>query len=584
LTIKPISSRRALAFAAAGLLAAGLAACSSSSSSTTGAAGPSTSASSGASSSSTAGNSTGSGATLVMESSPENSITQDFNPFVSTAAPQGMGATGLIYEPLYQFDLANPTIQYPWLATSYKWGNGGKSITFTIRQGVKWNNGTALTPADVAFTYNYIKKNASINLAGLAISSVTTSGDTVTVSFPTAQYTNLENIAGVAILPQSVWGSVATPATFTDANPVGTGPYTLGSFTPEGFTLVKNPNYWQASKVQVPKVYFPVYTSNTGALSALFSGQIDWTGNYIPGLQKDFVDTSPATHHYWEAAGSSNALWPNLNTWPTNQLAVRKAIDLAINRSVIGAEGESGLESALTNASGITLPTYQAWAGPVASDTLPATGDVAAAKQVLTQAGYKMGSNGFFQLNGKTLALTLVDPSSYTDYAQDDALVAQQLRAAGIDVTFDGLTVNAWNADVADGNFQLTLHWGSGGVTPYNLYDNWLDDSLISSTGATGDFERLKDPAIEADLAKLSGAATVAAQTAALAPIEKFVVNEVPVIPTTTAADWFEYNSQHYNGWPTQSNPYDSGQPSGTNNGPGTGSDEVVILHLTPAS
>ena len=57
-----------------------------------------------------------------MESSPENSITQDFNPFVSTAAPQGMGATGLIYEPLIQFDLANAAEQYPWLATDYKWG------------------------------------------------------------------------------------------------------------------------------------------------------------------------------------------------------------------------------------------------------------------------------------------------------------------------------------------------------------------------------------------------------------------------------------------------------------------------------
>ena len=76
----------------------------------------------------------------------------------------------------------------------------------------------------------------------------------------------------------------------------------------------------------------------------------------------------------------------------------------------------------------------------------------------------------------------------------------------------------------------------------------------------------------------------MASQTAALAPLEKYVVNNVPIIPTTTAADWFEYNSQNYTGWPTQSDSYDSGQPSGTNNGPGTGSDEVVILHLKPAS
>src|SRR5579863_3844084 len=103
LTIKPMS-KRAVAIAATGLLAAGLAACSSSSS-TTSAPGASSSATSSSNSSSPA---TAAGKTLVMESSPENSITQNFNPFVSTAAAQGMGATGLIYEPLYQFDLANP--------------------------------------------------------------------------------------------------------------------------------------------------------------------------------------------------------------------------------------------------------------------------------------------------------------------------------------------------------------------------------------------------------------------------------------------------------------------------------------------
>ncbi|HTT88829.1 MAG TPA: hypothetical protein VMF65_04685 [Acidimicrobiales bacterium] len=46
--------------------------------------------------------------------------------------------------------------------------------------------------------------------------------------------------------------------------------------------------------------------------------------------------------------------------------------------------------------------------------------------------------------------------------------------------------------------------------------------------------------------------------------------------------NWFEYNSQYFVGWPTQSNAYDTGQPSGTNNGPGSGSDEVVALHLSP--
>src|ERR1700730_10395155 len=122
------SRRRLIVLAAAGLLTAGLAACSSS---------PSSSSGSSTGSNGSAGTT---GKTLVMESSPETTITQAFNPFVPTQAAYGMGATGLIYEPLIQFNLVAPPKNYPWLATSYAWSNGGKTLTFAIRQGVKWSD------------------------------------------------------------------------------------------------------------------------------------------------------------------------------------------------------------------------------------------------------------------------------------------------------------------------------------------------------------------------------------------------------------------------------------------------------------
>jgi len=559
-----------MTLAAAGMLAAGVAACGSSSSSHGG--------------TSTSGGSSANAPALVMESSPETSITQNFNPYLTTSAAYGMGATGLIYEPLTEFDLANPTVQYPWLATSYQWSDGGKAITFTIRQGVKWNNGTPLTPADVAFTFNLINTNTSINLGGIKLSGVTTSGNNVTLTFPTPQYANLQNIAGTAILPKSVWAAAGDPSKFTDASPVGTGPYELSSFTPQGFTLKKNPYYWQA--VPVPKVFFPVYTSNTGALNALFSGQIDWTGNFIPGLQKSFVNTDPAHHHFWEAPGSTNALFPNLNKWPTNQLAVRQAISAAVDRTTIANEGEAGLENPQLNATGLTLPTFQAWAGPITSMTNSATADAASAQKILQQAGYTKGSDGIFAKNGQKVSVTITDPAAYTDYAEDDALVAQELKAAGIDATFQGISVDAWNSDVASGNFQLTMHWANGGISPYNMYENWLDSTLSSganANAATGDYERLKEPTMDAALAKLAADQTTAQQTSDLVPLEQYVAQNLPIIPTTTASQWFEYNSQHYTGWPTEQNPYQTGQPSGTNNGPGSGTDLYVILHLKPA-
>src|SRR5579875_426624 len=331
-----LSHRTLVAVGSAGLLALGIGACSSGSSNSNSPGGSSNGSSSATS-------------ILTMESSPESTITQAFNPYVPTDAPYGMGATGLIYEPLIQFDVAQPPKYYPWLATGYKWSNGGRTITFTIRSGVKWNNGSPMTPADVAYTYQLMQKNPSINSGGLNISSISTSASTVTLNFTSPQYADLQQIAGVGIVPKSIWSKAGNPATYADANPVGTGPYMLGSFTPQGFTLVKNPHYWQSSLVKVAKVYFPVYTSNTGALTALFSGQITWTGNYIPGLQKQFVDTDPAHHHYYEAANGDESFEPNLTKWPLSDLAVRKAISLAVDRVVLGKEGEAGLENPVLN-------------------------------------------------------------------------------------------------------------------------------------------------------------------------------------------------------------------------------------------
>jgi peptide/nickel transport system substrate-binding protein len=521
-----------------------------------------------------------------MESSPENSLTQNFNPFDLSSPINGMGATGLVYEPLFEFDLANPsTAPTPWLATAYKWGPGGKSITFTIRQGVKWNNGTPFTAADVAFTFNYMKAHSSgtddVNLGGLTIAGVSQSGNNVTVSFPTPQYMNLEYIAGQAIIPQSVWSKVSDPATFADPTPVGTGPYTLGNYTPEGFTMVKNPGYWQ--NVPVSKVYFPDYTSNTGAQNALFSGQLDWAGNYFPNLQTDFVAKDPATNHYYEGADSSNALYPSLTTWPTNQLPVRQAIDLALNRQAIDTQGESGLEVPVTNVSGITQPAFSAWLAPsLKNDTVPLTGSPSQAASILQKAGYKKDSAGFYALNGKEVDVAITTPGSYTDYANDVELAVQSLNQAGIKATFNNATVAAYDTDATDGDFQLLLRWGAGGITPYQLYNGWLNPSLIGS--GNGNYEKLNDPTITADLNKLNGDATIAEQTTDLTPIEEYVAQDLPVIPTTVSAEWFENSSAHFTGWPSTSDPYESGQPSGTNNGPGSGTDEVVLLHLKPVS
>ncbi len=515
-----------------------------------------------------------SGVVLTMESSPTNTLTRSFNPFSTTDAIYLVAGTSFVYEPLLQFDAAKAGVIYDWLATGYKFTNGGKSVVFTIRKGVKWSDGSPLTPADVAFTYELVKKNPAINTGGLPITNVSTAGDTVTVSFATPQYTNLQNIASVYIVPKKIWSSVGNPATYVDPNPVGSGPYTVGTFTPQGFTLVKNPRYWAASKVRIQTLDFPAYASNTNAEEALFSGQLQWAGNFIPNLKKLFLSKSKL-NTAWEAPLNTVTLEPNLNRFPLNQLPVRQAVSLAVDRQAISTQGEASLEPPAVNASGITLPVFSAYLSPaVAGAKLAPTANVSAAKAVLEKAGWKMGSNGYLQKNGKTLSFTISDPSSYTDYAADASIIASDLKKAGMDVTFNGLTVTAWSNDVATGNFDSVIHWSNGGVNPYSMYNGWLN-STLDTKAASGDYEHLHSPSVDAQLSKVAAAPTLAAERVALAPIEKYMATNLPLIPLVYGVAWSEVNGQHVKGWPTPANPYETAQPA-------TPTNEVVVLHLSP--
>jgi peptide/nickel transport system substrate-binding protein len=441
---------------------------------------------------------------------------------------------------------------------------------------VKWSDGKPLTAADVAFTYNLIKKYPDANTTGVPVQSVTSSGNTVTLSFTSPQYSNVQNITSVYIVPQATYGTVGDPGKYVDANPVGTGPYTVASFTPQGITLKANPDYW-GGKPAVSTVEFPTYASSNAALAALQTDQLQWGGNFIAGVQQVY-QAGHSNHQVWFPPVQTNSLEPNLEKFPTNQLAVRKAISLAIDRTALSQQAEAGLEPPVSNASGLTLPVFQQFLAPsVANATLNAHSDIAGAKKVLQQAGYVMGSDGFFRTkSGQELKIDITNPSSFSDYAAGDAMIAQWLRKAGINATFVGQSVTAWSSDIASGNFQLTQHWSQTSVAPYQLYNDWLNSAQATSNAA-GDFERLRDPSVDAMLNKLAGASTVTEQQTAVAPIEQYVAANLPIIPTVYGVVFDEYNTGKFTGWPSEANPYQSGSPN-------TPTNEVVILHLRPTS
>lgn len=526
----------------------------------------------------------GSGNPLVVESSQiqPGDVQDNFNPFLPGSSLTTLGVTSLIYEPLYQANVAKAGQYYPMLATKYAWGNGGKTLTFTIRNGVQWSNGSPLTAADVAYTYNLIKSNADINAQGLTFAKpATTSGNTVTLYFTSPAYASFQNIAGeIYIVPNNFVPAGQDPAQYAVTAPVGTGPYVLasGGFqAASGVLLTKNPHYWGGpfGGAKVGSVEFPFAASSATVLSLLESNQIDWSGNFITGIDQAYAKPGSG-HGNWGAPVNTNTLEPNLSKWPTNQLAVRQAISLAISRSAISKQGEDGQEAPASNASGLTLPLFASYiTSNVKKSMLSSKAQPKAADSVLQKAGYKLDKKGYYALNGKEVKLDVTDPSSYSDYAEDDAIVAKELKAAHINASFVGQTVSAWTAAVATGGFDLTMHWSQTSVAPYQLYNDWLNSKLATKSNRGGNYEGLKDPAIDKDLSKLAADQTTAEQLKDLAPIESYFATQVPLIPTVYGSAWDQYNSGDFSGWPTASDPFESGSPN-------TPTNEIVVLHLKP--
>src|SRR3954454_2562419 len=141
---------------------------------------------------------------------------------------------GLVYEPLIYINALKNNAETPMLATSYKWAPDKKSITFTIRDGVKWNDGKPMTADDVAFTFNLMKQKPALDLTALwssILTDVTATGNQVKMSFKAAAAPYFYYFADqVGIVPKHIWSGAEVskdPVAYQDANPIGTGPFTV---------------------------------------------------------------------------------------------------------------------------------------------------------------------------------------------------------------------------------------------------------------------------------------------------------------------------------------------------------------------
>jgi peptide/nickel transport system substrate-binding protein len=514
---------------------------------------------------------------LIIVPNTGGDLVQNFNPFLNGSV-NSYGQFGPVYETLLFFNRANGTSK-PWLADSATYSPDATQITFQLHPGIKWSDGQPFTAADVAFTFNVMQQYPAADYLGLdsSIKSVVATGPlTVQMTLTSPNSSILWLVAGqIWIVPQHIWASVGDPTKYVDAVPVGTGPYVFNSFTPQLITLKKNPNFWQPGKPIVPEIEYPAFNGNTTAEAAMNSDQTDWNGLYVPNVNKTFIQRDPEHNHYFFAPSDPLMLFLNLKKAPLDQLPVRQAINLALDRNQISTIGESGYD-AVANPTGLILPANQQFLDPTYASTQLTT-NTSQASQILAAAGYKAGSDGILVgPDGKKLSFTAEGVTGYTDWDTDYQIITQDLKKIGIQLNVTDHDPSTAQQDIQNGNFDMAIWYETPGPTPYYIYDEVLASSNSAPIGqsATSNFERWSDPTTDNLLTQYNSTTNFAQQQQDMYSIEKTVVEQLPVIFLVNEPYWYEYNTVKYVGWPTQSDPYAEPSPYTYPD------DEIVLLNL----
>jgi len=498
----------------------------------------------------------GSAATLTIQGDAGNpALVENFNPLQPSSALHGVN---LIYESMEIVSPIDGTFT-PFLATGNKFTDP-KTLVFTIRQGAKWSDGKPFTPSDVVFTFNLLKKFPGLDGNGVwqHLSAISTTGNDVTFTFNAPNVPFASTIAQIPIVPEHLWSSVADPVKFTNTKPIGTGPFTLGTFAPTQYALTKNPSYWQADKIVPAKVLFPAQASNqsTNQLD-VSSGKFDWAYNFLPDVKTTYVARDPKHNVYWFPPGGAIGLYLNLTKAPYSDANFRKGVSLSLNRTTIADKAVNGYLGQ-ASMSGLILPNLQKWLDPTLANQGQVTQSASAATTAFAKAGYTLQGGKLVGKDGKQASMSIVMPNNFSDWVAAATEVTNELKKVGMNVSTDLPQFAQYSQQIQSGTFNAAMGGFGGTGTPYTDFNNALNSSFAAPAGklTANNFQRFKSPAVDQSLAALASATDESAQKQATNQLEQAMYNQTPIVLLYYGGSWGLFSTKSFTGWPSATDPY----------------------------
>lgn len=380
------------------------------------------------------------------------------NPFLSSGT-KDVESASLIVEPLARFDENGEMV--PWLASEIPTlENGGisedlTSITWKLKPGVLWSDGTPFTAADVVFTWEYCTDPEGGCAQAQYFDNVTNveavDEETVKITFnvpkpyPYTAFVGSESPVIQAAQFADCKGANAPTCTDANFGPIGTGPFVVDEFRPNDvISLSANPNFREAGKPAFASVNFKGGGDAAGAArSVLETGEFDyaWNLQLAPEVLEQMASAGIGT--VVAAYGTSverieiNATDPSADLGEERSTvahphpfltdkAVPQAMSMAIDRQLLVDIGYGPGGQATCN----ILPAPAAYASTANDGCL--TQDIEGAKAVLEDAGWVAGADGIREKDG--VRLSVLYQTSVNAVRQDvQALVKEWWEEIGIE-------------------------------------------------------------------------------------------------------------------------------------------------------
>ncbi len=324
-----------------------------------------------------------------------------------------------VYDSLIKENGGDRTDLLPNLATDWQFSEDGKTLTFTIKEGVKFHNGDIMTAEDVAFSLNHARQLSTNASTGSIIEDVQVVDDThvaVMLAYPYKPILNIISQPQYCIYNKAYTEKCEAEGTIMDRAPIGTGPYKFVNWVSgEEINFERFDDYHDADHVaKMKNLKIKIMTDATTAALAIERGECDaFLGVNTADMPR--LDANEDTIIYRTTSSGYHLLTLNTRRAPFDDAKVRQAIAKAINVEEVFIGGHDGIGWITTQPITYGIFGYD--------ENFKATEyDPEGAKALLAEAGYP---------DGFKCTLKVKQDSYYSTPAQ---VCVEQLRKIGLDV------------------------------------------------------------------------------------------------------------------------------------------------------